>query len=125
MAMSNPIISIVTPTFNRSHELDYLIESINKQTLDHEYFEMIISDDGSTDDTHEKIKKWIKLVGFKLEYISQNNLGPGIARNHGVQSSTGELIVFIDSDCEAHPQWIETIVKEYHKNKSCIKCIKL
>ena len=32
MAMSNPIISIVTPTFNRSHELDYLIESINKQT---------------------------------------------------------------------------------------------
>ena len=52
MAMSNPIISIVTPTFNRSHELDYLIESINKQTLEHEYFEMIISDDGSTDDTH-------------------------------------------------------------------------
>ena len=62
MAMSNPIISIVTPTFNRSHEIDYLIESINKQTLGYEYFEMIISDDGSTDDSHEKIKKWIKLL---------------------------------------------------------------
>ena len=54
MAISNPLISNVTPTFNRSHELDYLIESINKQTLNNEYFEMIISDDGSTDDTHEK-----------------------------------------------------------------------
>ena len=117
MAMSNPIISIVTPTFNRSHELDYLIESINKQTLDHEYFEMIISDDGSTDDTHEKIKKWIKLVGFKLEYISQNNLGPGTARNHGVESSTGELIVFIDSDCEADENWLRIIYDSYMEKK--------
>ena len=64
MAMSNPIISIVTPTFNRSYELDYLIESINKQTLDHEYFEMIISDDGSTDETHKKIKKSPVLCGY-------------------------------------------------------------
>ena len=117
MAMSNPIISIVTPTFNRSHELDYLIESINKQTLDHEYFEMIISDDGSTDDTHEKIKKWIELVGFKLEYISQNNLGPGSARNHGVENSTGELIVFIDSDCEADENWLRIIYDSYRENK--------
>ena len=117
MAMSNPIISIVTPTFNRSHELDYLIESINKQTLDHEYFEMIISDDGSTDDTHEKIKKWIELVGFKLEYISQNNLGPGTARNHGVENSTGELIVFIDSDCEADENWLRIIYDSYMEKK--------
>ena len=57
MAMPNPIISIVTPTFNRSGELDYLIKSIDKQTLNSNYFEMIISDDGSTDDTKEKIKK--------------------------------------------------------------------
>ena len=117
MAMSNPIISIVTPTFNRSYELDYLIESINKQTLDHEYFEMIISDDGSTDDTHEKIKKWIKLVGFKLGYISQNNLGPGTARNHGVENSTGELIVFIDSDCEADENWLRIIYDSYMEKK--------
>ena len=43
MDQSYPVISIITPTFNRSDELDHLIESINKQTLDHKYFEMIIS----------------------------------------------------------------------------------
>lgn len=116
MANSNPVISIVTPTFNRSHELDYLIESINKQTLNNEYFEMIISDDGSTDDTHEKINKWKNSVGFQLYYISQNNLGPGAARNQGVKKSNGELIVFIDSDCEANENWLKIIYDSYKKN---------
>ena len=116
MAISNPIISIVTPTFNRSHELDYLIESINKQTLNNEYFEMIISDDGSTDDTHEKINKWKELVDFQLDYISQDNLGPGAARNHGVKKSNGELIVFIDSDCEADENWLKIIYDAYKNN---------
>ena len=51
MATSNPIISIVTPTYNRSDELDHLIKSISNQTLGNDYFEMVISDDGSTDDT--------------------------------------------------------------------------
>ena len=71
MDQSNPVISIITPTYNRSYELDHLIESINIQTLDHKYFEMIISDDGSTDDTDDKIKKWSRIVDFNLKYISQ------------------------------------------------------
>ena len=70
MDQSNPVISIITPTFNRSYELDHLIESINNQTLDHKYFEMIISDDGSKDDTEKKIKKWSDVVDFKLKYIN-------------------------------------------------------
>ena len=116
MDNSNPVISVVTPTFNRSHELDHLIESINNQTLDYKYFEMIISDDGSTDDTAKKIKKWSNIVNFNLKYISQNNLGPGAARNLGVKNSIGELIVFIDSDCEAKENWLKIIYDFYNKN---------
>ena len=67
MDQSNPVISIITPTFNRSDELDHLIESINNQTLDHKYFEMIISDDGSKDDTEKKIMEWSKIVDFNLK----------------------------------------------------------
>ena len=51
MSFPKPIISIVTPTYNRKDELIHLIESIQKQSLSSEYFEMIISDDGSTDGT--------------------------------------------------------------------------
>ena len=74
MAMSNPIISIITPTFNRSIELEFLIQSINKQTLDNKYFEMIICDDGSTDDTYDRIKKWSNEVKFSLKYFKQNKI---------------------------------------------------
>ena len=116
MAMSNPIISIITPTFNRSMELDFLIQSINKQTLDNKYFEMIICDDGSTDDTYDRIKKWTNEVKFSLKYFKQNNLGPGAARNHGVKNSKGELIVFIDSDCEADKDWLKIIYDCYREN---------
>ena len=57
MALPKPIISIVTPTYNREDELIHLIESIQIQSLSPEYFEMIISDDGSTDGTAEKVKE--------------------------------------------------------------------
>ncbi len=117
MANSNPIISIVTPTYNRSDELDHLIESIDNQTLKSNFFEMIISDDGSIDDTKEKIKRWTKRVGFKLKYVFQNNNGPGAARNNGVKNSNGELIVFIDSDCEAEKNWLKIIYDNYKENK--------
>ena len=113
MDQLNPVISIITPTFNRSHELEHLIESINNQTLDRKYFEMIISDDGSIDDTDKKIKEWSNVVNFKLKYISQNNLGPGAARNNGVKNSLGELVVFIDSDCEADKNWLKIIYDSY------------
>lgn len=116
MATSNPIISIVTPTYNRSDELDHLIESISNQTLENNFFEMVISDDGSTDDTKRRIKRWIKRVGFKLKYVCQNNSGPGAARNNGVKNSKGELIVFIDSDCEAEKNWLKIIYDYYKEN---------
>ena len=57
MSYQLPLISVVTPTFNRKDELVYLFDSIKKQTLNPKYFEMIISDDGSTDGTKEYVIK--------------------------------------------------------------------
>ena len=56
MSLQLPIISVVTPTFNRKEELVHLFNSMKKQTLDPKFFEMIISDDGSTDGTEEYVK---------------------------------------------------------------------
>lgn len=110
-------ISVVTPSFNRADELEHLLQSLSLQTIDHSSFESIISDDGSTDGTEVLVKSWQKKANFKIKYIKQENKGPGPARNHGLEKSTGDLILFIDSDCEAHPGWIKTIVEEYHKHK--------
>jgi len=116
MAKNKITISIITPSFNRQDELKHLIRSIQEQTIDHQSFEHIISDDGSTDGTRDLILKLQKEVDFPLRFIEQENQGPGAARNHGIKEAKGELLLFIDSDCEAHPKWAETIYNEYKTN---------
>ena len=113
MAGLPPIISIITPTYNRADELVHLYESLKKQTIELKLFEFVISDDGSTDITQSMVEEWQFNSPFKIKFISQKNQGPGAARNHGLDISEGELILFIDSDCEAHPDWIQTIYEEY------------
>tara|TARA_A100001011_G_scaffold390460_1_gene473913 strand:- start:1029 stop:2054 length:1026 start_codon:yes stop_codon:yes gene_type:complete len=107
--MPKPIISIVTPSYNRSVELDLLIKSICEQNFDLKMIELIISDDGSTDDTEKVVKGWAIRTEFELKYLNQKNQGPGRARNHGMEHSVGDLILFIDSDCEADSDWIKNI----------------
>jgi len=108
-----PIFSIVTPTFNRVQELPGLINSIESQTLSYNLFEMIIVDDGSADGTEDMVKSIKDKIPFELRYLSQSNKGPGAARNLGAEISRGELVLFIDSDCEADSQWLETIYNTY------------
>ena len=110
-----PVISVVTPTFNRANELYFLVQSIQNQTLDHSLFEMIIADDGSTDHTEILIQSLKDKIDFTLKIFTQKNQGPGAARNYGINKSIGELILFIDSDCEADSLWMETIYDHYRK----------
>ena len=106
-------ISIITPSFNRVDEFGHLFQSLENQSIDPASFESIISDDGSTDGTEALVKAWQQKAHFKIKYITQANQGPGAARNHGLINSEGDLKLFIDSDCEAHPDWIKTVVEEY------------
>ena len=107
------LISIITPTYNRADELDALLDSISNQTFPLDNIECIISDDGSVDNTDSIIKNWQKKEIFDIIYIKQDNKGPGPARNHGLEKCNGDLILFIDSDCEAHPKWLEIIISEF------------
>ena len=116
MSDKTPIISIVTPTYNRANELKYLYKSLQHQSVDFGLLEFIISDDGSTDSTQLMVEKWKEESEILIKYITQENQGPGEARNHGLRVAKGDLILFIDSDCEAHPDWIKIIYDEYQKN---------
>ena len=106
-------ISIITPTYNRADELDFLLKSISKQTYPLKNIEFIVSDDGSYDKTEKVVNKWQKKSLFDLIYIRQENKGPGAARNHGLKKCRGDIILFIDSDCEAHSKWIEVIIETF------------
>lgn len=84
------LISVIIPTFNRRGWLETSIRSVLEQT--YAPFEVILVDDGSTDDTKKVVSQ------FPVTYIYQKNQGPSAARNLGVKSSNGEWVAFLDSD---------------------------
>lgn len=90
------LVSIILPTFNRAKFLPNSLEAIKKQT--YENWELIVVDDGSTDDTQQVLE--CSLLSFKNEtkVISQTNKGPANARNSGIKAAKGDFIAFYDSD---------------------------
>ena len=83
--MANPLVSVIIPTFNRASIVCTAIESVLKQT--YQNIEVIVVDDGSTDDTPHKLA----VYGDKIRILHQDNAGPSVARNHGVEVSHGEM----------------------------------
>lgn len=88
-----PFFSIILPTYNRAHFLPKAIESVLKQTL--EDWELIIVDDGSTDNTKEVVAKY---NDSRIRYFFQENQERSAARNNGIDQAQGEYICFLDSD---------------------------
>ena len=96
--MKTPLVSVIIPTYNRAKLLGRAVESVLDQTMpDHE---IIIVDDGSTDDTHRTAAGF----GRVIRYFRQANAGPGAARNRGIESARGEWIAFLDSDDRWMPE---------------------
>jgi glycosyltransferase involved in cell wall biosynthesis len=90
--MSDPLVSVVIPTYNRAEIICRTIDNVFQQT--YRNLEIIIVDDGSTDETHLSLNKY----GDRIRVLTQRNLGPAIARNNGARAAQGEIIAFQDSD---------------------------
>lgn len=101
-----PKVSIVVPTYNRGNFIQEMIESVISQTYDN--WELIIVDDGSTDNTAEIITPYISK---NIHYHSLEHTGRSFARNYGISKSTGEFIAYLDSDDVFLPTKIEKQVK--------------
>jgi glycosyltransferase involved in cell wall biosynthesis len=101
------LISVVTPVYNTEMFIGKTIESVLSQTYSN--FELILVDDGSTDDVHTEIQKF--LCDSRIKYIRQEKKGPSAARNTGIQHSRGELIAFLDGDDCWEPSKLEKQVR--------------
>jgi glycosyltransferase involved in cell wall biosynthesis len=93
--MTPPFFSIIIPTYNREHLLSKAIESVIAQTYSH--WELIIVDDGSTDNTKELIQN-LSNNDSRIRYIYQENAERSAARNNGILKAKGKYICFLDSD---------------------------
>jgi glycosyltransferase involved in cell wall biosynthesis len=112
----NFLFSVIVPTFNRIDEIKELLESLTKQTIDKNLFEVIIVDDGSTDSTDEFVQDFSLNSPFRISLLKQNHQGPGEARNYGMKKALGKYFVFIDSDCLADKNWLHNYEIEINRN---------
>jgi glycosyltransferase involved in cell wall biosynthesis len=105
----NVLFSIVIPTYNRAHLLKKTIDTVLDQSYTN--FELIIVDDGSTDNTEEVIKEIISTRENKIIYIKQINSERAAARNTGLKKAVGDYILFFDSDDTLYDNHLEIAKK--------------
>jgi glycosyltransferase involved in cell wall biosynthesis len=104
-----PTVSVILPTYNRARLLGRAIQSVFAQT--YQDFELIVVDDGSTDNTESLVKSF---NSEKIRYIRhRQNKGASAARNTGIQSAKGAYIAFQDSDDEWMPEKLEKQMRAF------------
>jgi glycosyltransferase involved in cell wall biosynthesis len=90
--MNAPLVSVVIPTYNRAALIGRTVANIFEQIYPN--IEVIVVDDGSTDDTPTELRRF----GDRIRVVTQANAGPAVARNRGAKVARGEIIAFQDSD---------------------------
>jgi glycosyltransferase involved in cell wall biosynthesis len=113
MSEHHPNVSVVIPTYNREDVISRAIDSVLKQTYTN--FEIIIVDDGSTDNTEEVINE-LQKQHEEIKYFSQDNAGAAVARNHGIRKADGNYIAFLDSDDQWLPEKLETQLELFRES---------
>lgn len=114
MNLEIPKVSVIIPLYNRAKFIPQLFKTLENQTFQN--FEVILVDDGSTDDTSTLIKHFSKTCKQAINYLSQQNAGPYSARNHGLSVAKGEYIAFQDSDDEWPEYHLEDFVAALDAN---------
>ncbi|MBI2552397.1 glycosyltransferase [Candidatus Uhrbacteria bacterium] len=94
--MASPKISVVCPTWNSAAFVKETIRTVLEQSVSP--FELIISDDGSSDQTLEVVRQATEQAPFPVQILQNTHAGPGAARNAGIRAARGEWIAFLDSD---------------------------
>jgi glycosyltransferase involved in cell wall biosynthesis len=101
-------VSVVVLTRNRARRLEAALASLHGQTIGSERFEVIVVDDGSTDDTSDVLAREAERGELKLNVITRDTSGgPAVARNDAWRAATGRVVAFMDDDCTAEPGWLD------------------
>jgi glycosyltransferase involved in cell wall biosynthesis len=107
-SIAPPSFSIIIPTYNRGYVLWKAIQSIQKQQLFH--WELLIIDDGSTDDTKKVVLEF--QADSRIRYFYQTHRGASCARNYGLEQAKAPIITYVDSDDQIFSDYLE--VAENH-----------
>ena len=108
--MQGPFISVIIPTYNSENFIAKTLETVSSQTYNK--YEVIISDDGSTDNTVGVVKSFFVKYPFRNnELLINEHEGPGAARNKGIENARGDWVSFLDSDDIWNHNKLERVVR--------------
>lgn len=113
------LVSIIIPVYNSEEYIEQCIESLINQT--YEEIEIIIVNDGSTDNSERIIEKY-KVKDNRIVYFPQKNSGPSVARNQGISIASGKYILFVDSDDKVESSYVELLVDAMELSSSDLVC---
>ena len=105
-------LSIIVPVYNRTKEIEELLESLNNQT--NKNFEIIIVEDGSSQRCDLVVEN--NKDKFNIKYFYKENTGPGQSRNFGCEKAEGNYFIILDSDCILPSQYIEVVLNFLNTN---------
>lgn len=101
MSEALPFVSVIVPVYNDPGGIRNCLEALRSQTYPDEQFEVLVVDNGSTDETREVIGE------FDVELLIEDEIqGSYAARNRGIRNAQGEVLAFTDADCTPDPEWI-------------------
>lgn len=112
--MKEKVVSVIIPAYNSASSIEICINSVLNQTF--ENFEIIVIDDGSTDNTSTILLSYKD----KIVHLEQNNQGQGAARNAGLEIACGKFVAFLDSDDYWIPDFLATTVKFLEINPEAV-----
>jgi glycosyltransferase involved in cell wall biosynthesis len=117
------LFSVIIPTYNRKRILLACLDRLSQQTMSPEAFEVMVCDDGSTDETVAAVTGRSHSYSFSLTVLTQENSGPAAARNAGIGRSKGRMILFLNDDAMAAPDLLEKHKEGLEQAKSENKAI--
>jgi cellulose synthase/poly-beta-1,6-N-acetylglucosamine synthase-like glycosyltransferase len=100
-------VSVIVPAYNAAATMSVCLEALASQSLPGRRYEVIVVDDGSSDETTEIVGR------YDVHLIEQPRKGPAAARNRGVMDAKGDIILFTDADCEPTENWISEMVAPF------------
>ncbi len=111
-----PRFSIITPSYNRGYVVWKAIQSVQAQSFAD--WELILVDDGSTDDTAKVVAEFQD--DSRIKYVKQANAGAATARNRGMAEAHGEIVGYLDSDDVLYPNCLELVDETFRTNPSAV-----
>jgi len=109
------MISVIIPTLNRDKCLNAALASLVAQAFPVDQFEVLVVDNGSTDTTQAVTEQFIaQFPKYHIQYLYEPEPGLLSGRHRGALAATGEILVFIDDDIEAHDHWLQGIEDAFH-----------